>query len=99
MIGLAFDGLHALVARLPMARPTAILAIHDVDRADRAADALAGAGIAASIENRRTRALLRGLGGFAPIVIRVDRADAERAIAAIGEAEAARDPRVAAFAD
>jgi hypothetical protein len=91
------DGAGALLARLGLAAPQAILAVHDVDRADRAADALAAAGIPAAVENLRLRALLRGLGGFAPIVIRVDRADVERARAAIADAEAARDPLVAPF--
>ena len=81
-----------------MARPTIVLAVHDVDRADRAADVLAAAGVAASVENLRTRALLRGLAPFAPILLRVDEPDAPRAAALIAEAEVDRDPQVAVFA-
>ena len=95
---LAVEVALALRARAGMVAPVAVLAVHDVNRADRAADALAAAGIAASVENRRLRALLRGLAGYAPIVIRVAADDAEGARALIAGAEADRDPRVEAFA-
>jgi hypothetical protein len=98
ILGLVVDGVGAARARLGMIAPVAVLAVHDVDRADRAAGALAAAGLPASDENLRLRALLRGLGGFAPIVIRVERTDGERAADAIAEAETERDPHVAAFA-
>ncbi len=88
----------AVRARLGLRRAVAILAVHDVDRADRAADALAAAGIPASVESLRLRAILRGLGSFAPIVIRVAADDAGRATATLAEAEAEHDPHVAAFA-
>lgn len=95
---LAVEVVLALRARLGLARPVALVAVHDVERADRAADALAAAGIPASVEGLRLRALLRGLGGFAPIVIRVDTADAERAARVVADAEAAADPALATFA-
>ena len=94
---LAVEVALALRARAGMVAPVAVLAVHDVDRADRAADVLAAAGIAASVENLRLRAFLRGLASYAPIVIRVAAADAEGAVAVIAGAEADRDPRVAAF--
>ncbi|HVV86086.1 MAG TPA: hypothetical protein VHE35_23665, partial [Kofleriaceae bacterium] len=100
-LGLAFLAVElvlALSARLGLRRPVAILAVHDVDRADRAADALRAAGIAASVENLRFRAAFRGLAAYAPIVIRVAADDAARATATVAAAEADADPRVATFA-
>ena len=98
LTGLVLEAGLAARARLGQTSLRVVLAVHDVDRADRAAAALAAAAVPASVEGLRLRAILRGLGAFAPIVVRVAAVDAERAVAVIAEVEAARDPAVTAFA-
>jgi hypothetical protein len=82
LVGVVLAELYAgLQARTGLTRPTTVLVIHDVFRADEAADRLTAAGIPHAILGIRARAALRLLGPFVPIEIRVpeQRADSARA--------------------
>ncbi len=74
-------GVHARVA---LHRPATVFVVHDVFRADAAADRLAAAGIPHAVLGVRARAALRLLGAYIPVEIRVpgDRAEHARALLA-----------------
>lgn len=74
-------GVHARVA---LERPATVLVVHDVFRADAAADRLTAAGIPHAVLGIRARAALRLLGAYIPVEIRVpaDRVDDARALLA-----------------
>jgi hypothetical protein len=70
-------------ARLRLAAPTAVLVVHDVERADAAGDALRAACIPHALAGVRARALLRGFGSFVPVTVLVPRDRAAEAAALI----------------
>jgi hypothetical protein len=76
-----------LRARLALPQPVTVLVVHDVARADEAADRLAAAGIPYALLGGRARAVLRLLGPFVPVELRVPANHAESARAAIAIAE------------
>ena len=71
--------------RLRLPAPTPVLVVHDVDRADRAADRLAAAGIAHAVVGAHLRALLRFVGAFTPVTVVVAAADAAAAAAVVAD--------------
>lgn len=90
VLGVALVELYAgLAARLRLAAPVTVHRVHDVDRADALADALADAGIVHAVAGVHARAVLRLFGGFCPIELRVAAADADRARALLAERDAA----------
>jgi hypothetical protein len=80
------------LARVRLPDAVTVLVVHDVDRADRAADRLAAAGIPHALLGVRARAALRFIGAFAPIAVRVPRARAEEAAALVADPGADATP-------
>jgi len=81
-------------ARAALADPVAALVVHDVERADAAADALRDAGIPHALTGVRARALLRFFGALVPVTVVVARADVERASAALAACGPSRDGKI-----
>jgi hypothetical protein len=69
------------LARVRLPDAVSVLVVHDVERADRAADRLAAAGIPYALLGVRARAALRFIIPFAPIALRVPAARAAEAAA------------------
>lgn len=89
VLGLAAIGVAAVElvvgvrARLRLAGATTVAVVHDVDRADELAAALAAAGLDHVVQGVHARAVLRGFGAYCPIVLRVAANDAEAARVAL----------------
>ena len=85
-----------VLTRVRIPDAVSVLIVHDVFRADDAADRLRAAGIPCSLLGVRARAALRFTAAFAPIAVRVPAARAAEAAELLGSSAPSPPPATAA---